>query len=92
MGLSLVEAEFSYRDNCSFFSAVDWKKTSVVPQVDFSYHKALNDKWLLGFGVGADLGDTKAGNFSEVDIEARLKRHYSIYLQLTYVINGSLAA
>lgn len=65
---------------------------SVVPQIDFSYHKTLNDKWLLGFGVGADLGDTKAGNFSKVDIEARLKRHYSISLQPTYVMNDSLAA
>ncbi len=30
-------------------------------KVDFTYFKSLDDNWLLGFGVGADIGSQKSG-------------------------------
>ena len=92
LGLGVIQPKVRYTDSESGRS--DWKKTSLVPQMDISYHKALNEKWLLGVGLTGDLAKTSAGteNQDYGSVKTSLKKHYSAYIQSTYALDNSLAA
>ena len=93
-GVNVAESKVSYSDSTP--RALDLgKKIDYAPYVDLSYHKALNDKFLLGVGATYNLSETDAGSafFRQANgqMSAEFKDNYSIYLQPSYVLSKTTA-
>lgn len=91
LGLGYVHPEITYDDNAS--GHYQWDKNGFAPLVDAAYHKAINDKWLIGVGLTYDLTNTNAGTESALwgPVETKLKEHFSAYIQPTYVLDSESA-
>lgn len=93
LGVAVIQPTVRYTDADG--SLLKWEKTTAMPEIDLSYHKALNNKFLLGIGINANFGKrldlgTESEDYGRVS--AWMSRHYSIYIQPTYVLNNSTAA
>ena len=73
-----------------------------IARVDITYLKAINDNFLIGLGASYDFNDIKSTQNSPADDKGeyyglatptilKLKNHFSIYVQPTYVIREGTA-
>jgi hypothetical protein len=73
--------------------------TSPLLNIDISYSKRFNEKWLLALGVLRDLNNQKAGSnvYASNNSNAynayflRARDHYSLYVQPTYLLDNETA-
>ena len=96
-GATGINSNISSTDNAGS-SSIDSGKTNLISGLDFSYAKAVDANWLLGFGVTYDLSKSKSGTFAYDDgptdvgsISLSGKNHYSVYFQPTYALNNTTA-
>ncbi len=70
----------------------DFGKTSAIGVFDVGYGFAAGKDFVVGLGGTIDLGKTKAGGVgysvggSAGDVTIKLKNHYSLYVQPTWVV------
>ena len=64
--------------------------TATNGSIQGSYGFALNDKFVLGVGASAGIGDLDAGSFNGISVKA--KDMYSVYLEPGYRVTDTLLA
>jgi opacity protein-like surface antigen len=96
--------ETGYGDNAydGIDTDADIGKTKAIGRIDANYLKSINSNFLIGLGATYDLTNIKYkantfgdDNYNEVSgdspVNVKLDKHYSIYLQPTYVIREGTA-
>lgn len=92
VGLSYAQPKIMESDDTGN-TPYTWNKADTVPQLNFAYNFALNNKWLLGVGGSYDLSKLNAGTTqgSSGLVKATLDEHSSFYLQPTFTLTEKSA-
>jgi opacity protein-like surface antigen len=95
-----VGANLNY-NNTTFYGGANNNKTlggqSLLPTLDFSYNKAVSEKFLIGAGLTYDIGSAKVDNWTVVDggvtytATSKISNHYSAYIKPTFAATDRIA-
>jgi hypothetical protein len=77
------------------------ENTNIIPGVDLNYGFAMGNNFVLGLGATYDFSKTKTGGFNsnltvngddfDIAVDSSFKKHYSLYIEPTYVVNKETA-
>ena len=77
--------------------SASFDKSNIIPSVDLSYAIQSTDKFFISLGVNKDFTKTNLGkqyfdtNEDNTTVENKLKSHYAMYVQPSYLISNTSA-
>ena len=77
--------------------SASFDKNNIIPSVDLSYATQSTDKFFISLGVNKDFTKTNLGkqyfdtNEDNTTVENKLKSHYAMYVQPSYLISNTSA-